>query len=65
MADKNNKTLKADKNKLCRLVVIAKTRQLVMREVLWFELGPLSWSLAKFDGTHVNKNKSVLGGLLE
>ena len=41
MADKDNNTLKADRNMFGRLLVIAQTRQLVMREVLQFELGPL------------------------
>ncbi|CAC5360780.1 unnamed protein product [Mytilus coruscus] len=64
MADKNN-TLKADRNLFGRLLVIAQTRQLDMREVLQFELGPLPWSLANVDGTPVKTNKSVLAGLLE
>ena len=65
MADKNYNTLKADGNLFGRLLVIAQTRQLDMREVLQFELGPLPWSLSNVDGTPVKTNKSVLAGLLE
>ncbi|CAC5416826.1 unnamed protein product [Mytilus coruscus] len=65
MADKNNNTLKADRNLFGRLLVIAQTRQLDMREVLQFELGPLPWSLVIVDGTPVKTNKSVLADLLE
>ena len=65
ITDKNNNTLKADINLFCRLLLIAQTRQLDMREVLKFELGPLPLTFANVDGTLVKTNKSVLAGLLK
>ena len=62
---KENARIKADRNLFARLLVIAQSRLLNMREVLEFELGPVPWSIACASGTLVKTNKSVLCNTLE
>ena len=57
--------IKADRNLFARLLVIAKSRQIDMREVLTHELGPMPWSLASADGSLAKTNKANLCKLLE
>ena len=63
--DKVNMVLKADRGLFARMVVMAQTRLLNLRQVLTFELGPLPWSLATPDGSPCKTQKSKLLALLE
>lgn len=65
---KVNKTkvvLKADRNLFARMIVMAQSRLLNIREVLTYELGPLPWSLATADGSPCKTQKSTLLNILE
>lgn len=57
-------TLKADRNLFARLLVIAQTRDMDLREVFKHSLGPLPWSLASTDGTLGKTDKSKILELL-
>ena len=51
-AGKNQEVIiKADRRLFAQMIVIAESRDLQMREVLFHPLGPLPWSLATADGT--------------
>lgn len=56
--------LKADRNLFARLLVIAQTRDMDLREVFKHSLGPLPWSLSSTDGTLGKTDKSKLLELL-
>ena len=56
--------LKADRNLFSRLLVIAQTRDMDLREVFKHSLGPLPWSLSSTDGTLGKTDKSKLLELL-
>ena len=60
-----NAIIKADRHLFARLLVIAQSRQLNMRNVLQFELGPIPWSIATADGGLVKTNKAVLSNAIE
>ena len=57
--------LKADRGLIPRMVVMAQNRQMDMRTVLTYPLGPLPWSLATTDGTLAKTTKSSLLHILE
>lgn len=59
-----NAMIKADRNLFARMLVIAQSRHLNMKEVLEYELGPIPWSIATTSGSLVKTNKSVLSGIL-
>lgn len=52
--------MKGDRNLFGRMIVIAQTRQLDMREVLAHPLGPVPWSLANGDGSLRKTDKAKL-----
>ena len=56
---------RADRNLFARLAVVAQTRNLNMRQVLSYELGPVPFSIASPDGGLVKTAKSKLLPLLE
>jgi hypothetical protein len=62
--DKNT-ILKADRHLFARLLVIAQSRQLNMRDVLRHELGSIPWSIATTDGCLVKTNKAALSSIIE
>lgn len=53
-------SLKADRHLFARLLVIAQTREMNLRDVLQYSLGPLPWSLAASDGSLAKTDKSKL-----
>lgn len=53
-------TLKADRDVFARLLVICGKREVSLKEVLIFSLGPIPWSLATSDGGFVKTVKSKL-----
>lgn len=57
--------LKADRNLFARLLVIAQSRSLNLRDVLKHELGPYPWSLSSVDGSLAKTVKSTMMSLLE
>ena len=57
--------LKVDRGLFARMIVIAQNRQMDMRAVLTYALGPLPWSLAVTDGTLAKTTKSTLLHILE
>lgn len=57
--------LKSDHRLFGKMVLIAQSRKLNMREIFCYPLGPLPWSLANADGTMKKTNKAVLGQYLE
>ncbi|KAK3741541.1 hypothetical protein QZH41_002925 [Actinostola sp. cb2023] len=57
--------LKADHRLFGRMVLIATSRNLQMKDVLKHPLGPLPWALANCDGTLKKTNKSSLARNLE
>lgn len=57
--------LKADRGLFARMIVMAQNRQMDMRAVLTYPLGPLPWSLATTDGTLAKTTKSSLLHILE
>eukprot|EP00117_Sycon_ciliatum_P011697 scpid10404/ scgid5699/ len=56
--------LRSDRSTFSRIALIAQTRQMDMREVLSYPLGPLPWSLATTSGTLVKTSKAALLPLL-
>ena len=57
--------VRADRHLFARLLVVALTRALNLREVLCYELGPVPWSIASVNGSLVKTAKSKLLELLE
>ena len=57
--------IRADRNLFARMIIIAKSRQLHMQEVLQHLLGPLPSSLATSNGLSRKTNKAQLGRELE
>ena len=57
-----NVTLKADRDVFVRLLVICGKREITLKEVLTYSLGPIPWSLATLDG---NVSKTVKSKLLD
>ena len=57
-----DKTLvvKADRSFFCKLVVIARTRNLDLYDVYSYELGPIPWSIATPHGTLYKTTKAQL-----
>ena len=47
------------------MAVVAKSREMDMRDVLKHSLGPLPWSLAAVDGSYAKTTKSKLAELIE
>ena len=56
--------LRSDRSTFSRIALIAQTRQMDMREVLAYPLGPLPWALAATDGSLIKTSKSALLPLL-
>ena len=52
--------LKADRDLFARLLVVAQTRDMDLREVFRYSLGPIPWSLASADGSLCKTNKAKL-----
>ena len=57
--------LKIDRDLFGKMAIIAQNRQLDMKEVMKFELGPFPWSLATCDGMLRKTNKASLANNLE
>ena len=57
--------LRADRNLVVTMAVVAKTRQLDMENVLFHSLRPIPWSMATSDGSLCKTNKAALLTLLE
>lgn len=57
--------VRADRNFFARLLVIAQSRAMDLRQVLKYSLGPVPWSLATPDGQIAKTTKSLLLHLLE
>ncbi|XP_066963151.1 uncharacterized protein [Macrobrachium rosenbergii] len=57
--------LKADRNLLSHMILVAESQQVNMKDVLAHPLGPLPWALANTDGTLRKTNKYVLARELE
>ena len=57
--------LKADHKLFGRIILIANSRNLQMKDVLKHPLGPLPWALANCDGTPKKTNKASLARHLE
>lgn len=57
--------IKADRGLFAKMVVIAQHRQMNMKEVLQYPLGPLPWSLATPDGAPAKTTKASLLHSLE
>ena len=57
--------LRADYRLFSRMLLIASSRKMDMREVLKHPLGPLPWSLANCDGSAKKTNKAALARNLE
>ena len=55
----------ADRNIFARLLIIAQCRDISLKDVLTYELGPLPWSLVSADGSLSKTAKSSLHSLLE
>ena len=60
-----NLTLKADRDIFARLLVICSKRNVSLKEVLTYSLGPIPWSLATADGGFVKSVKSKLLDTIE
>ncbi|CAB4021755.1 Hypothetical predicted protein [Paramuricea clavata] len=58
-------TLKADRHIFARLLVIRGKRDVSLKEVLTYSLGPIPWSLATADGSFVKTVKSKLLDAIE
>lgn len=57
--------LMADHQLFSRMLLLASTRKLDMKDVLKHPLGPLPWALANCDGSLKKTNKSALGRHIE
>ena len=60
-----NITIKADRDIFARLLVIGGKREVSLRDVLTYSLGPIPWSLATADGSLAKKNKAKLLDAIE
>ena len=58
-------TLKADRDTFARLLVICGKREISLKEVLTYSLGPIPWSLATADGSFSKTVKSKLLDAIE
>ena len=56
--------LKYDRNLFARMMILAQSRQMDMKHVLTYCLGPLPWSLATVDGALSKTGKSTLMDIL-
>lgn len=56
--------LRADHSVFSRIALVAQTREMNLREVLSYPLGPYPWSLATLSGTLMKTSKSALLPLL-
>ena len=61
----NEITLKADKALFGQMVIIAENRQLHMRDVLCYPLGPLPWALSTVDWSLRKTSKAALAKELQ
>ncbi|KAK3869740.1 hypothetical protein Pcinc_015599 [Petrolisthes cinctipes] len=57
--------LKADRKLFSHMILVAESRQVNMKDVLAYPLGPLPWALANSDGTLRKTNKAALARELE
>ena len=57
--------LKNDRNLFSRLVVVMKDRQVDLKEILTFSLGPVSYPLASAEGSMAKTNKASLLAAIE
>ena len=60
-----NIELKADKNVFSMMTIVAQTRQLDMKKVFSYPLGPVPWALATSSGSMRKTNKALLAQALE
>ena len=60
-----NITIKADRDIFARLLVIGGKREVSLRDVLTYSLGPIPWSLATADGSLAKTNKAKLLDAIE
>ena len=58
-------SIKVDRNLFGKICVIAQKRELDMKEVLKYELGPTPWSLSTHDGMLRKTNKASLSQEIE
>lgn len=58
-------TLKADRDVFARLLVVSGKRNISLKEVLKYSLGPIPWSLATAEGSFVKTPKSKLLDAIE
>ena len=58
-------TLKADRDIVVTMAVVAQTRQLDMKNVQFHSLRPILWSMATSDGSLCKTNKATLSTFLE
>ena len=57
--------LTIDRNLFAKMAVVAQSRNLNMKDVLRYELGPFPWSIATCDGSLRKTNKETLSNNLE
>ena len=57
--------LKADKNLFSMMTLVAQSRELDMKEVFSYPLGPVPWSLSTSEGSMRKTNKAALSQALE
>ena len=62
---KRSLTLKADRNVFARLLIVCGKREISLKEVLSYSLGPIPWSLATSDGNFAKTVKSKLLDAIE
>ena len=60
-----NITIKADRDIFARLLVICGKREVSLRDVLTYSLGPIPWSLAMADGSLAETNKAKMLAAIE
>ena len=60
-----NITIKADRDIFARLLVICGKREVSLRDVLTYSLGPIPWSLATVDGSLAKTNKAKMLDAIE
>ena len=58
-------TLKADRDVFARLLIVCGKREISLKEVLSYSLGPIPWSLATLDGNFAKTVKSKLLDAIE
>lgn len=64
-AGHRNVIIRADRNLLARLLVIGRSRQMDLKDLLTYELGPPPWSLVSSNGSLATTNKSIFSKELE